>query len=738
MPHDSAMPHDLAEHPARSTSEVHTAASTENGSRAEPAIRPRKRRGQPPAVHHETSADVSAFNHALLAAEFAVQNEETADDEKLTSLPGSTERAATEHAGLLALSLGISEIPATEWHMPATLWAIHCQGGASAVAESFHAALRLGHEFGEREATVFNAEMLKEPAKWLTKSEPVIILDQSFEAKACAKLALAQGKFVAWVHRAPLDGFGRANARGQAKAHSFAHRLWLWTRLVEDQGLAPLAPDGATLSDSLLALFEASVPSESARIMACGMVEKMMHLKSTEISPIMERLARLAGPGPREEPNLCEGDPLLLADVVGLAEPARAQLLLLSRRLRQPGGRGVLLHGLPGTGKTMLAKIIALESSRHWVGCSYGEWQACEHLGQHLEAMAASFQEAIACTPSVLFIDEIDSVGSRARSSSRNHEYTTVVINAMLELTQRAIEAGVAVIGATNYPERVDPALTRAGRLGEWIELILPDASGRADLLAQTIPGLDDPVGWAARLGRCAPAKISELARTAGALARERGLARPGASELAESLQAELSKTLAGRDAQSLAYPTALGLCAKAWALRAHGPGAPRPTELSIEVGIEEIGRVELDAPFSRGSGSLAWLRLQVAMSAPAARLEAARKGAWADSPQALGALADLDERERSEAMDCLAELSRTGLGSESADAAAPWVDPASGLSSLATNAWNAALASARSALPFLEKGARVLAERRHMSADELWGAMGLPEHELVARPWLH
>lgn len=740
------MPPDAAARHASSTPEPRSEASAPGSSAS---ARPRKpRRGPLPSPLREQAPTAKEFEKALAdlanmdigspafspSSPHAERSAEASDaDQAAPSLSGLVGRSAAR-----ALSLGVSEVPVSEWRMPATLWAIDCAGGAGAVAESFNAALRLGDELGERDATAFTPEMLKDPGKWLAKADHVIVLDQCPEAKTCAKLALSRGKFVAWVHAGPLDGFGRANARGRSRAHSFARRLWLWARLVEEQGAVPEAPGGGPLSESLLALFDGRELFEDARAMACDMVEAILRSGAEDAAPVMERLARLAGPGPREAPDLREGDPARLADVAGLAEPARSQLLLLGRRLREPGGRGALLHGLPGTGKTMLAKIIALESGRHWVGCSYGDWQACEHLGQHLEAMSASFQEAIARAPSVLFVDEIDSVGSRARGSSRNHEYTTAVINAMLEWTQRAIQAGVAVIGATNYPERVDPALTRAGRLGEWIELALPDARGRSALLAQALPGLPDPSGWAARLGRCSPAKIGELARSARELARERGLARPGSAELEECLSSETAKTLGGRDAARMAYPTALGLCAKAWALRAHGSGAPRPTELSVEAGLEEIGRVELDAPFARGSGELAWLRLQVAMAAPAARLEAARKGAWAQSPQALSALADLDERERQEALGCLSELSRSGLGSESQSACSPWIDPASGMASLAANAWSAALASARAALPSLEAGARSLAERRRMSADELWAAMGLPAQDGAAPSWIH
>ena len=141
--------------------------------------------------------------------------------------------------------------------------------------------------------------------------------------------------------------------------------------------------------------------------------------------------------------------------------------------------RGMLLIGAPGTGKTTLARAMAKECGVKFVTASASTWQAAGALDAHLRAMRADFAEARRYAPAIMFIDEIDSIGSRDQLSGQNSVYQTDVINALLEEIQ-GIESTetVIVIGATKYLEKVDPALRRAGRLDQVIEIPLPNLDG--------------------------------------------------------------------------------------------------------------------------------------------------------------------------------------------------------------------------------------------------------------------
>jgi len=141
--------------------------------------------------------------------------------------------------------------------------------------------------------------------------------------------------------------------------------------------------------------------------------------------------------------------------------------------------RGVLLVGAPGTGKTTLARAIAKDCGIRFVSSSAADWQAAGHLGDHLRAMRADFSQARRFAPAILFLDEIDSIGSRETFSGANAQYHVEVVNGLLQQIQGMDpEAPVIVIAATNFEERVDPALKRAGRLDRVIRI--PRPNGRA------------------------------------------------------------------------------------------------------------------------------------------------------------------------------------------------------------------------------------------------------------------
>ena len=146
--------------------------------------------------------------------------------------------------------------------------------------------------------------------------------------------------------------------------------------------------------------------------------------------------------------------------------------------------RGILLSGVPGTGKTTFAAALARSCGVHFVAGSIARWQSHGHMGDMLKAMYAAFEEAKAKAPSILFIDEIDAVGDREKFSGDNAQYCTEVVNGLLEcLDGTDGREGVVIVGACNNPHRLDAAVTRPGRLDRHIVIPLPDPEAREGIL---------------------------------------------------------------------------------------------------------------------------------------------------------------------------------------------------------------------------------------------------------------
>ena len=151
-------------------------------------------------------------------------------------------------------------------------------------------------------------------------------------------------------------------------------------------------------------------------------------------------------------------------------------------RLGITAPKGVLLYGPPGTGKTLIAKAVAKES-----GASFFSIQGPEimgsYYGQSEERLRNVFEKAEASAPSILFIDEIDSI-----APNRNEVHGEVerrVVAQMLTLMDGLSGRGdVIVIAATNREESIDPALRRPGRFDREIEIGIPGRDGRKDILA--------------------------------------------------------------------------------------------------------------------------------------------------------------------------------------------------------------------------------------------------------------
>jgi len=188
--------------------------------------------------------------------------------------------------------------------------------------------------------------------------------------------------------------------------------------------------------------------------------------------------------------RLNEVDPqrgLGLAQLYGLGEARQFAEDLIADIHAAIGGqlpwsqvdRGALLVGAPGTGKTTLAKAIAKDCGIRFINASAASWQAAgESLGPHITAIRKTFSEARRYAPSILFIDEIDSLGNRDEfAGTHNAIYQTEVVNAVLEeMAGLDPTAPVIVLGATNREASVDPALRRSGRLDRLIRIPRPNS----------------------------------------------------------------------------------------------------------------------------------------------------------------------------------------------------------------------------------------------------------------------
>ncbi|MDX1009348.1 AAA family ATPase [Sinorhizobium medicae] len=144
---------------------------------------------------------------------------------------------------------------------------------------------------------------------------------------------------------------------------------------------------------------------------------------------------------------------------------------------------GVLIYGPPGSGKTMFAGALAKTCGVPLIYGSVSAWQMAGSLDDHLKAMRASFDEAKAQAPAILFVDEVDTFGDRG-ATDRNRGYMRGAIAGFLELLDGFNRRkGVIVVSACNNPEQLDPAIRRPGRLGQHFEVTLPDENARRSIL---------------------------------------------------------------------------------------------------------------------------------------------------------------------------------------------------------------------------------------------------------------
>ncbi len=161
--------------------------------------------------------------------------------------------------------------------------------------------------------------------------------------------------------------------------------------------------------------------------------------------------------------------------------PLRYPELFLRLGIEPP--RGVLLYGPPGTGKTLIAKAVANETSAHFVSIG-GPEIIGKFYGESEERLRAVFEEAAARAPAIIFIDEIDAIAPKREEVGAFQQVERRVVAQLLSLMDGLQARGqVVVIGATNVPNTLDPALRRPGRLDRELTIGVPDRNGRLEVL---------------------------------------------------------------------------------------------------------------------------------------------------------------------------------------------------------------------------------------------------------------
>lgn len=160
-------------------------------------------------------------------------------------------------------------------------------------------------------------------------------------------------------------------------------------------------------------------------------------------------------------------------------------------------GRAVL-SGPPGCGKTTFARSLAKTAGLPFFATSVGSWFSSTggYLNEVVKAFDAAVAQASASAPSLLLLDELDALPNRQNAGDRNGDYWRVLINHVLQVLDGAVSnaaARIVIVGATNFPHLLDPALVRPGRLDRIIEIGLPGASDLAAIFRQHLgPDLPD------------------------------------------------------------------------------------------------------------------------------------------------------------------------------------------------------------------------------------------------------
>lgn len=224
--------------------------------------------------------------------------------------------------------------------------------------------------------------------------------------------------------------------------------------------------------------------------------------------------------------EIAKGPKVAYEDIGGLKEEVDKVREMIELPLRHPelfeklgveAPKGVLLHGPPGTGKTLLAKAVASETSANFTSIGGPEIMS-KFYGESEERLREIFKEAAENAPSIIFIDEIDSIAPKRDEVTAETE-RRVVAQLLALMDGLETRGKVIVIGATNRPNALDPAIRRPGRFDREIEIGIPDRDGRLEILHIHTKGM--PLADDVDLGKLADMTHGYVGADLAALTRE-------------------------------------------------------------------------------------------------------------------------------------------------------------------------------------------------------------------------
>ena len=179
----------------------------------------------------------------------------------------------------------------------------------------------------------------------------------------------------------------------------------------------------------------------------------------------------------------------------------------------------MLLYGPPGTGKTLIAKALANETSAYFTHIGGPEIMG-KYYGESEERLRKIFEEAQEHAPAILFIDEIDAVAPKREEMGSQQQVEKRVVAQLLSLMDGLKSRGqIAIIGATNAPQLLDPALRRPGRFDREINIGVPERNGRREILEVHTRGM--PLAEDVSLDRLAEITHGFVGADLAALCRE-------------------------------------------------------------------------------------------------------------------------------------------------------------------------------------------------------------------------
>ncbi|MBA0644323.1 hypothetical protein Goklo_028500 [Gossypium klotzschianum] len=263
---------------------------------------------------------------------------------------------------------------------------------------------------------------------------------------------------------------------------------------------SPDKRSGGFFNSALIALFYVAV--------LAGLLHRFpVNFSQHTAGQIRNRKARSSGGSKVSE----QGETITFADVAGVDE-AKEELEEIVEFLRNPDRyirlgarppRGVLLVGLPGTGKTLLAKAVAGEAEVPFISCSASEFVEL-YVGMGASRVRDLFARAKKEAPSIIFIDEIDAVAKSRDGKFRivsNDEREQTLNQLLTEMDGFDSNSAVIVLGATNRSDVLDPALRRPGRFDRIVMVETPDRIGREAIIKVHTSKKELPLGDDVDLG---------------------------------------------------------------------------------------------------------------------------------------------------------------------------------------------------------------------------------------------